>query len=313
MSKPKRHHYISQFYLAGFTSDGTKEGKIYCFDLIKKECRTTNVKEVGFEKYFNRIDAENLSEDFLEKEISKFESHTAEVFKKILYDKDLPKSENEKRILFEFIATLAMRNPSIRKSFDEVKKNLILSIIQFYLSDEKTWDSYKKKAADDGVKGVENLPYSEAKRIFIDTEWNMISHNNDFIKIELPSVERITNLLSYRKWTLFEASNSSYYFITSDRPVKLFWNDSKLNEGNIGPGFAMKKSELYFPISKQFLLLGSFEKEYPKIFATDEMVASFNTFQFYDKNRNLFSSTEKFYFDDANDMISNSDVLINAI
>jgi len=313
MSKPKRHHYISQFYLAGFTSDGTQNGQIYCFDLLKKESRKTKVRDIGFEKYFNRIDAKNLEEDFLEKEISKFESHAAEVFRKIISDKNLPSSEIEKRTLYEFMASLAVRNPSIRKSWDDFKKNLLLTAIQFYLTDENTWNNYKKRAADDGVKGVDNLSYRDARKLFIDTDWKMISHNNDFVKIELPSVERVANLLSHREWTLFDASNCFYNLITSDRPVKLFWNDSKLNEGNIGPGFAMKKSELFFPISKSFLLMGSYERQYPKIIATDEMVTNFNVTQFYYTDRYLFSPTVKFYFEDAKDKIRDSDTLLNAI
>lgn len=311
MSKPKKHHFISQFYLAGFTSDNTKEGQIFCFDLVKKERRRTKVKEVGFEKYFNRIEAIGLEEDFLEKEISKFESKAAELFRKIVDEKCLPKSEGDKNILFEFISSLAVRNPSLRKSFDEYKKNLLLTMVQFYLSDENTWNNYRKKAEDDGVQGISNLSYSEAKKLFIDTKWEMISHNNDFVKIELPSIERVANLLNHRKWTLFDASFCSNTFITSDRPVKLFWNDSQLNF--VGPGFGMKSSGLYFPLSKHLFLMGSYEKSYPNIIATDEMVANLNSLQFYYTTRYLFSSNETFFFNGPEDLVISSDTMLNIL
>jgi hypothetical protein len=31
---PRKHHYVSQFLLAGFTADGSKDGKLYVSDLI---------------------------------------------------------------------------------------------------------------------------------------------------------------------------------------------------------------------------------------------------------------------------------------
>jgi hypothetical protein len=313
LSKPKKHHYISQFYLTGFNSDNTKEGQIFCFDLVKIERRRTKVKEVGFEKYFNRIEAEGLEEDFLEKEISKFESKATELFRKIIHEKCLPTSEKDKNILFEFISALAVRNPALRKSFDEYKKNLLLTMVQFYLSDENTWNNYRKKAENDGVKGISNLTYSQAKKLFIDTKWNMISHNNDFVNIEIPSIEKVAHLLNHRKWTLFDASLCSYTFITSDRPVKLFWNDSELSRSVVGPGFGMKSSGLYFPLSKYLFLMGSYEKSYPNIIATDEMVANLNSLQFYYTTRYLFSSNETFFFNGPEDLVISSDTMLNIL
>jgi hypothetical protein len=50
MNRPKRHHYLSQFYLAGFTSTGKQNGDIYCFDLKKLKVRKFKVREEGHKK-----------------------------------------------------------------------------------------------------------------------------------------------------------------------------------------------------------------------------------------------------------------------
>ncbi len=42
MKTSKKHHFVSKFYLAGFTSNGAKEGDIYCFDMHQKKVLQRN-------------------------------------------------------------------------------------------------------------------------------------------------------------------------------------------------------------------------------------------------------------------------------
>jgi len=95
MPGPKRHHYLSQFYLAGFTSTGKKDGDLYAFNIEKRKVRKSNVREEGHEKYFNRIQAEGFDENYLENELSKFESKASDVLKKIIKDRRLPSIEQD--------------------------------------------------------------------------------------------------------------------------------------------------------------------------------------------------------------------------
>jgi hypothetical protein len=102
-TKPsKRHHYISQFYLAGFTSDGTQDGDIYCFDLHNKFFRLTKTKDIAFKNHFNDIDSEDIPIDALELSLSDFEDQVSPTFVELRKTKTLPQG-NELGKLLNFI------------------------------------------------------------------------------------------------------------------------------------------------------------------------------------------------------------------
>ena len=298
MSKPKRHHYLSQFYLAGFTSNGKKNGDLYCFELKTKRVRKSKVKEEGHEKYFNKIDLENYDENYLEMELSRFESEAASIFNKITTNKCLPSTSEDWGILFYFISLMGIRNPDIRETIDSAKTNLLKVMLQFALASSKTWENFKENQLNDlDLPEIKNLSYMEACKKLYDLNFNLKSQPTEHIKTELPMVKRVAELLSHREWSLIDASKSKYDFITSDRPVKLFWNNKELNSLNWGPGFGMKDSELFFPFTKKFYLWGTFNKNIPLITANDEMVATINSLQFYYSKRFLYGPQSDFYFD----------------
>lgn len=77
----RRHHYLSQFYLGGFTMKGTKDDNLYAIDI--KEGRDFEPKpaNVGAKKDFNRIKLPNTRPDALENSLSEFEDHVAKVLR----------------------------------------------------------------------------------------------------------------------------------------------------------------------------------------------------------------------------------------
>ena len=149
------------------------------------------------------------------------------------------------------------------------------------------------------LKEIKKLSIIEARKKILDSNWQIKSIPTEHIKIEMPMVKKITDLLSHRKWTLIDASLCSHNFITSDRPVKIFWDDKELNKLPWGPGFGMEKSVLYFPLSKKFYLFARFEEQLPEYTQANEiMVSSINSMQFYYLNRFLYGPEDHFYFDD---------------
>lgn len=111
-----------------------------------------------------------------------------------------------------------------------------------------------------------------------------------------------------RKWSLLIIGNPEYYFITSDTPVKLIWNFP--NDFDFGPTFGERKSELIFPINKEIVIWGSFDK--PSIIRksiSKEEIAYLNSIQLIYFKRHIYSSSEKFILN--NEKIISSDFLIN--
>ena len=298
MNRPKRHHYLSKFYLAGFTSNGKQDGDLYCFDLKKRNVRKSKVKEEGHKRYFNRIESDMFDENALERELSKFETDAARVFQDIIKTKTLPSTPEDWGIFFYYIALLGVRNPANRQSLDDVKSDLMKVSFELLLSDSKVWENYKSKFDNNELTDIKKMSLFEAREKLLKSDLSIITAPGEFSKIELPAVDKVTESLSRRKWTLFDASNCSYDFITSDRPVKLFWNNG-LNDLGWGPGFGLKNSDLFFPLSKNVYLIGRFENPYPHLVANEKLVSSINTMQIYYTNRFLYGPNNFFYFDDS--------------
>ncbi len=297
MNKPKKHHYLSQFYLSGFTSNGKKDGDLYCFDLKKMKVRKSKVKEEGHQRDFNKIESDVFDESSLERELSKFETDAARVFQNIIKTKALPSTPDDWGIFFYYIALLGVRNPAIRESLDETKSHLMKVSLELLLSDSKIWENYKSKFDDKEIPDIKKLSLFEAREKLLKYELRSLTSSGEFSSMEFPAVNKVTELLSRRKWTILDASGCAYDFITSDRPVKLFWSNG-LNDIGWGPGFGVQKSDLFFPLSKKIYLIGRFENPFPHMVANEILVSTINTMQIYFTNQFLYGPGDFFYFDD---------------
>src|SRR4051812_2922984 len=110
----RRHHYLSQCYLKGFAQP-RRRGKshhILVFDRNGKTF-TTNIINVAAEKDFHRIDVEGQTPDAFEQGMARFESDLAPALSRISDAKSLT-NEQDRIVLFNFVALLAAKNPRHR-------------------------------------------------------------------------------------------------------------------------------------------------------------------------------------------------------
>ena len=92
-------------------------------------------------------------------------------------------------------------------------------------------------------------------------------------------IDAILPCLINRNWVLIQANESSGSFITTDNPVDLSWKEpDKIPPFyRQSPGFGLKGTEVYFPVSQDLALLGEFEGKEGAIEATENLVAIFNS------------------------------------
>ena len=74
MAKSKRHHYIPQFFLRGFTNEA---GEYFIYDKIKDEIRKSKPINTFFENKRNTGRLGNTEDDFLENLYARFDTRTA--------------------------------------------------------------------------------------------------------------------------------------------------------------------------------------------------------------------------------------------
>ena len=66
----RRHHYLSQFYLRGFSKTGDAKSQIHVYDLPNKKVFKTNSRKIGTIRDFNTINHEKIDPEQLEKNFS---------------------------------------------------------------------------------------------------------------------------------------------------------------------------------------------------------------------------------------------------
>ena len=69
----RRHHFVPQGYLAGFTNDGTRAGLLTVFDRVSQSIFLAKPRNVAAKRDFNRVDLEGRPPDYLEQAMGEFE------------------------------------------------------------------------------------------------------------------------------------------------------------------------------------------------------------------------------------------------
>lgn len=120
----KSHHYLSKFYLAGFTNTGEKDGNLYVHDLVQKSTRRDKPENVGCRTHFNTQRAEkNFGQAY--------EAPAATVIKEISKTQNFPDSKEKIAYLFLFILFQAFRVPMVR-DYEAIKdKNALINRLHY--------------------------------------------------------------------------------------------------------------------------------------------------------------------------------------
>ena len=69
----RRHHFVPQGYLAGFTNNGTRAGLLTVFDRVSQSIFLAKPRNVAAKRDFNRVDLEGRPPDYLEQAMGEFE------------------------------------------------------------------------------------------------------------------------------------------------------------------------------------------------------------------------------------------------
>jgi hypothetical protein len=105
---PRRHHFVSQCYLKGFSVTHKKIPQLCVFDRIERRTFRTDINNVAAERDFNRFEADGRDPNALEHAMASFETELARSFERIASAKSLADA-NDRANLLNFICLLAIR------------------------------------------------------------------------------------------------------------------------------------------------------------------------------------------------------------
>lgn len=292
MSKPRKHHYLSQSYLKRFSKNGSKKSQLIVVDLVERRYFKSKPDGIGCKRDFNRIDSDNLPPDYLENNIlSKFEGYVSRSIDEVENTRNF--EGKNKNIILRAISAFAIRNPWRRAHWSSVMENIYKRLIGEMIHRDIFIKNGMSK--EDSIK-LKDLHEKDG--------YTVNTPREQHISLELKSLDTVLSCLVDRKWKLF-ISHDDDFFISSDNPVMLdYFDPDKIPPMHRNsPGFCLLNTFVIFPLTRNLLLLGSFEGSDGCDILKKEDVAFFNSITIHKAVKQIFAPNEKFLFLDNNEKV----------
>jgi hypothetical protein len=290
MGKPaRRHHYVPQGYLAGFTDRGTRDGQLFVYDLARHLCSPTRPRNVAFERDFNRIEVAGQDPDALERAFGEFEDRAISVIRGIQARDELPADE-EFSFVINLMALFVARNPRNRGIMNQAEDHTVRVIGDMLASDKQLYEHHMARAKADGFVPQDCEVSFEAMQQFIrDNQYKVVVPTHTSLVRELRAAEEAVQYLAARSWTLVTAATDAPDFITCDHPVVITFRYPNMRSP---VGYGLPWTEMCFPLNTRQALLGVFEEPLPeRIEAKTKLVAMINRRTVWHANRQVYSKT----------------------
>jgi len=272
----RRHHYISQAYLAGFTHDGRKNGKFYVLDINDGRVFRTSPKNVAVVGDFNRIDVDGLSPDALEQALSPFEDKAVSAIRRVLSTRACPTGD-DLNLLINFLCLLSTRNPRFRDLYNGMRIRGAENIMGTLLSDEEVFELAMGKALAAG-EVTSTVSFEEMKTFVEEKNYRLEVPTSLNVSVECELFDFLLPKLGTRYWSILIAPENSHGFLCCDHPVVLVFKDIVGNQ-RIPIGFGVRETEIYFPFSSRICFYGVFEDPpIPNVILKKKNVETINSY-----------------------------------
>lgn len=292
----RHHHYISQCYLKGFTKGSGKKSKLTVLDFREKKTYETIPRNVGGIRDFNQISVEGVNPNILEDELSKFEGRAATALRKL--GEGAPFEGEIKDLILNLIAIFAVRSPEMREHWRQFHEQVAERVMDIALETRQRWESQVRQMKDRGIAIADDITYEDVKDFHDSKAYKIEVRQDHHIEMELAAIEAVLPCLDRRNWLIVKSNEHSGPFITTDNPVNLTWKEPD----NIppvfrnSPGYGMRDTQVYFPVSKKLALIGEFDGPERVIDAPRALVAALNTKMLILSHNQVFAPSLNFSY-----------------
>lgn len=248
---PKRHHYIPQFYLKGFSTD---KAHLYVLDKlgeVDKRIRYQTTESIAFQNNLYTYQAKGKKKETLEDTFAQLEGVAAKIIRKIESRELL--SDQDRYDFSIFISFLWIRTPFSKKEFEKTTADLYektarMSIAMRPKEDIKNFfKQHEEELTDQQIDNMIDFATNE-KRSRINVE----VPQNYWIKQMLSMGLGISPALEIADWE-FKVAEKPFAFLTSDNPFLLL--PSKRIRPFEGLGLLTPGAKKIIPITSQICLV----------------------------------------------------------
>jgi hypothetical protein len=271
-SRSKLHHFVPRSYLAGFTLNGSKHGRIWILDAAELKIFKSSPAKTAAQTHFNRIDVPGLDPNTVEDIFASIEGRAAPVMNLIAAQQALPYSGDDLLSLSNFVALQHARTPLSRRFYSDIEVRSFQMAMKIYLSSPDRWDQTKDmlKSGEftpedpfyDGIRllAEDDLPYDELHRFvwgddFVEQMRQRLISNTLHVHNALEAFDAMAPFVASRTWSLLVSVERSTEFVCSDHPVSLSWT-VPVEKWRGAPGVGDPLSELVMPLNRQIALVG---------------------------------------------------------
>lgn len=255
VKEPRKHHFLPQFYLRGFSID-----RCGIFQIEKSTGRHygCQIKDVAAIRDYHELDGEETDDPYLfEKKLAKLEAQQAKHLQGVL-DEGVS-LEYQRLSLLELLAIMRMRVPAVKEHIDRSYGSTVRATA---LALQRSGRLPKPPKGLEEKLCVENLDI----RVL---NWKCLE-----VMFKMGTSETVLQILARMRATLYRAPFGSR-FITSDQPVSLYHPTLWKSPYGAGPGTL--GVEVGFPLSSRvFLMLDHIALPHSERLATCAEVEEFN-------------------------------------
>lgn len=266
-------HQVPQFYLRNFEIQNPPHPiprkHIYYYERGRLPIYKA-IKSVACEDDYYNIEGiyeeHSRNNNFI---LSTFENHSPQILRRILDQADIILSKKEKWILAYFVATLAIRSPSVHEFFEKQSISQHQLQIRNFASRKNVFYSLMKRLepniSENEIEEMRLAGLKVEEHLIISLNKN--EHNKSYLRslITVPHYVILARRLFFYNWHLLIIQSDKFY-VTSDNPVVFL-------SPRLKDRLSLWKSPVFLPINPKIaLLIHPFSFANKKIFVEDDLI-----------------------------------------
>lgn len=247
MTKPKRHHYLPEFYLHGFAANGI----VQVYDKQRDEYRGQQPVNTAVKShYYAAEDADGNRNTDIETMLSEIESLASKAIEKASSCDTLTSEDRDNLAIF--VAFLWNRVPDFEHSINKVHKHAVKILADAVFSDEET---AKRELArfdkDTGNSFAVNA--KEIVEFHKKGAYKIEIHRNASLLAMLTTSFDFANYFRQMDWAFIHAPNGAS-FVTSDNPFFLYPPPDLPKNSPYGVGILLRGAIKLVPLTQSMVL-----------------------------------------------------------
>ena len=252
MSTPKRHHYLPESYLAGFTRDRSAAGVFFVYDRDVAAVRRQTPRNTTVKSHYYTVATKTTDRStHVEEALAKVESLAIPVVRKI--ESRLGLTQNEREALALFVALLGCRVPQFERGLRESTSALHkrVSALAFHSVDDVVAELRRQGVdTDDASEKALDL-----HRLIQDGDYDVSPSKEWLVRMMLESALEEGWLFWQMNWAAVHAPKNSS-FIVSDAPLMLLPPENWRSQfPHLGYGLLTPGVQKIIPLTERVALM----------------------------------------------------------